>query len=159
MGDAAKTVEKFSVSAAGTGTGTGMVVIDMVENGSHSSIGRGAGTGTKAPLTRKEKEEKRKGSGRSKFAIYSSNLARNNPEKFGNIRQQVAMTSHQTVIKETVQVFSDPRQQPRDWRSSPSVVVPSLVELSDGAPPEGGIPSAAPVPSSAEQHGVSGLQL
>merc|ERR1712166_1464008 len=220
--DAAKTVEKFSVSAAGTGTGTGMVVIDMVENGSQSSIGRGAGTGNKAPKTRKEKEEKKKaneanGSGRSKFAIYSSNLARNNPEKFGNIRQQVAMTSHQTVIKETVQVFSDPmlkkgdprideiktvaygmdsqirelrnlisdhdmtsefykgnlmfrmdrleamcsapRQQPRDWRSSPSVVVPSLVELSDGAPPEGGIPSAAPVPSSAEQHGVSGLQL
>merc|ERR1712166_470153 len=217
--DAAKTVENFSVSAAGSGTGTGMVVIDMVENGSQSSIGRGAGTGNKAPLTRTEKEEKRKanGSGRSKFAIYSSNLARNNPEKFGNIRQQVAMTSHQTVIKETVQVFSDPmlkkgdprideiktvtygmdsqirelrnlisdhdmtsefykgnlmfrmdrleamcsapRQQPRDWRSSPSVVVPSLVELSDGAPPEGGIPSAAPVPSSAEQHGVSGLQL
>jgi len=213
--EAAKTAEKFSVEATGTGTGNGMVVIDMVENGSQSSIGRGAGTGKKAPLTRKKKEEKRNGTGKSKFAIYSSNLARNNPEKFGNIRQQVAMTSHQTVIKETVQVFSDPmlkkgdprideiktvaygmdsqirelrnlisdhdmtsefykgnlmfrmdrleamcsapRQQPRDWRSS--VVVPSLVELSDGAPPEGGVPSAAPVSSTAEEHGISGMQL
>ena len=103
-------VEEFSVSAPGegTGSGNGMVVIDMSAlNGSYSSIGRGAGSGNSGASKPKQG---------AKFAIYNSNLSRNNPEKYGNIRTQVAVNTQQTVVRETVKVFSDPMLKTGDPR-------------------------------------------
>merc|ERR1712166_674095 len=48
--------------------------------------------------------------------MYNSNLSRNNPEKYGNIRTQVARNTEKMVVRETVKGFSDPMLKTGDPR-------------------------------------------
>lgn len=102
-------------STSGTGAGSGIDFADspVSDPDLHYGVGVGSGmSGNREVPPLAKKVEKKNG-----FGIYKKNLQRNNPEKYGYVRQQVALKKEQVPEPKITKVFADPYAK----RGDPSI--------------------------------------